>query len=134
MPLVKRLVNTGILTQQDLTTAELFCKRTSELFPTEPPSMLHGDLWSGNFMISTDGNAAIYDPAVYFGHREMDLGMTKLFGGFDQRFYDAYDEVYPLEKNWLKRLPLTQLYPLLVHAVLFGGHYVTSARATMQQF
>jgi fructosamine-3-kinase len=134
MPLVKSLVDAGIFTSQDFTTAELFCRRTSELFPTEPPAMLHGDLWSGNFMTLADGNPAIYDPAVYYGHREMDLGMTKLFGGFDQRFYDAYHQVYPLQKDWLKRLPLTQLYPLLVHAVLFGGHYVMNARAIMQQF
>ena len=76
----------------------------------------------------------LYDPAVYYGHREMDMGMTKLFGGFDQRFYAAYQEVYSLEKNWIQRLALTQLYPLLVHAVLFGGHYVSSAREILKQF
>ena len=79
-------------------------------------------------MITSAGDAAMYDPAVYYGHREMDIGMTKLFGGFDQRFYDAYNEVYPLEKDWQQRLRPAQLYPLLVHAVLFGGHYISSAR------
>jgi fructosamine-3-kinase len=64
----------------------------------------------------------------------MDIGMTKLFGGFDQRFYDGYNNVYPLEKNWLQRLPLTQLYPQLVHAVLFGGHYAGTAREIMKRF
>jgi fructosamine-3-kinase len=64
----------------------------------------------------------------------MDIGMTKLFGGFDERFYDTYNEVYPLEKDWQQRLPFTQLYPLLVHAVLFGGHYVRSARDIMKRF
>ena len=85
-------------------------------------------------MITTAGDTAIYDPAVYYGHREMDIGMTKLFGGFDQRFYDAYNEVYPLEKDWLKRLPLTQLYPLLVHAILFGGNYTIRTIEIMNEF
>ena len=85
-------------------------------------------------MISSDGRAAVFDPAIYYGHREMDIGMTKLFGGFDQKFYDAYVEIYPLEHNWRQRLPLLQLYPLLVHAVLFGGHYVSSARDVIRRF
>lgn len=134
MPLVKLLVNAGGFTKQDVSSAELFCRKTDQLFPYEPPALVHGDLWSGNFMITADGNVAIYDPAVYYGHREMDMGMTKLFGGFDQRFYDAYNEVYPLEKDWLQRLPLTQLYPLLVHAVLFGGHYITTAKEIINRF
>lgn len=95
----------------------------SEIFPAEAPALLHGDLWSGNYMIADQGEAAIFDPAVYYGHREMDLGMSKLFGGFDKRFYDAYQEQFPLEGDWLSRTELTQLYPLLVHLVLFGGHY-----------
>ncbi len=128
MPLVEMLFSAGAFTKQDLAGAEFFCKKIDRLFPQEPPALLHGDLWSGNFMITSAGDAAMYDPAVYYGHREMDIGMTKLFGGFDQRFYDAYNEVYPLEKDWQQRLRLTQLYPLLVHAVLFGGHYISSAR------
>ena len=134
IPLVKLLFDAGSFTKQDVSHAEFFCQKTDQVFPHEPPALLHGDLWSGNFMITATGDAAIYDPAVYYGHREMDIGMTKLFGGFDQRFYDAYNEVYPLEKNWLQRLPLTQLYPLLVHAVLFGAHYVMSARKIIKQF
>ena len=64
----------------------------------------------------------------------MDIGMTKLFGGFNQRFYDAYNEAYLLEKDWQKRLPITQLYPILVHAVLFGGHYVASSKSIIYSF
>jgi fructosamine-3-kinase len=134
MPLVKLLFQTGSFSKHDVTVTELFCKKMKQLFPYEPPALLHGDLWNGNFMITTTGDAAIYDPAVYCGHREMDIGMTKLFGGFDQRFYDAYNSVYPLEKNWLQRLPVTQLYPVLVHAVLFGGHYAGTAGEIMKQF
>jgi len=127
-PLVKRLVDSSAFNKSDFTAAEIFYIKAKEIFPTEPPSLLHGDLWSGNFMVAQNGTAAIFDPAVYCGHREMDIGMSKLFGGFDAGFYDAYNEVYPLEKNWWQRLPFTQLYPLLVHAILFGGHYVQSAR------
>jgi fructosamine-3-kinase len=134
MPLVQRLFDTGAFSKHDVSAAAFFCKRLDQLFPPESPSLLHGDLWSGNYMVSASGYAALFDPSVYYGHREMDLGMTRLFGGFDARFYQSYHEVYPLEKGWQQRLPLTQLYPLLVHAVLFGGHYVGSAREIIRGF
>lgn len=92
-------------------------------FPVELPTLLHGDLWSGNFMALSDGTALVFDPAVYYGHREMDLAMTRLFGGFHQRFYEAYHAAYPLQPEWEKRVELCQLYPLLVHVNLFGGGY-----------
>lgn len=134
MPLLKMLQDTGAFGQQDVSNAASLCKKVNQFFPAEPPALLHGDLWSGNFMTTIHGNAAIYDPAVYYGHREMDIGMTKLFGGFDSQFYQAYNDIYPLEKGWLQRLPLTQLYPLLVHAVLFGGHYISQAREIINRF
>jgi fructosamine-3-kinase len=133
MPLVKDLFNAGAFSKQDLASAELFCEKIEQLFPLEPPALLHGDLWSGNYMITGSGYAAIFDPAVYYGHREMDIGMTNLFGGFDRQFYNAYNEAYPLEKGWQQRFPFTQLYPLLVHAVLFGGHYVGTARGILKK-
>jgi fructosamine-3-kinase len=134
MPLIKTLFDNREISSVDSNAANLVCERFSELFPIEPPSLLHGDLWGGNFMITSSGHAAIYDPAVYYGHREMDIGMTKLFGGFDANFYDAYNNHYPLAKGWEGRLPLTQLYPLLVHAVLFGGHYISSAINIIRQY
>lgn len=133
MPLVKVLFNAGAFSKQDIAGAETLCRKISQRFPQETSSLLHGDLWAGNFMITSSGDAAIFDPAVYYGHREMDIGMTKLFGGFDQRFYDGYKSIYPLEKHWLERLPLTQLYPILVHAVLFGGHYISTASEIMKR-
>jgi fructosamine-3-kinase len=128
LPLVKILFDEGHYSSKDLGAANFFCTKFENIFPKEDPSLLHGDLWAGNYLINEDGYATIYDPAVYFGHREMDIGMTKLFGGFDQRFYEAYNKVYPLETGWQKRLQITQLYPLLVHAVLFGGHYIAETK------
>ena len=84
-------------------------------------------------MISSEGCAAVFDPAIYYGHREMDIGMTRLFGGFDQKFYDAYGEAYPMERNWRQRLPLTQLYPLMVHVNLFGGGYIEQVKQILRK-
>jgi protein-ribulosamine 3-kinase len=133
-PLVKKLFEAGDLSATEIRDADLFCNNLKTNLPNEPPSLLHGDLWAGNYMIISSGYATVFDPAVYCGHREMDIGMAKLFGGFDQRFYDAYNETYPLEKQWEKRLPITQLYPLLVHAVLFGGHYISKVRDIFSAF
>jgi fructosamine-3-kinase len=133
-PLAKILFDRSAFSKTDIRTVELFCRNAAQLVPEEPPALLHGDLWSGNYMITGDGSAAVFDPAVYYGHREMDLGMTKLFGGFPQGFYDAYQEAYPLEKGWQQRIPLMQLYPLLVHAVLFAGHYIEAARSIIAKF
>lgn len=118
----------------DCRLAERFSIRLDELFPKEPPALLHGDLWSGNFMINKDGEPVIYDPAVYWGHREMDLGMMLLFGGFDKTMYEYYNDVFALEPGWRNRVDLTQLYPLLVHLNLFGGHYYDSVRSTLKKY
>jgi fructosamine-3-kinase len=134
MPLVQKLFDKGSYSKKDIAMANVFCDQLRNIFPAEAPALLHGDLWSGNYLIHSSGYVAIYDPAVYFGHREMDIGMTKLFGSFDQRFYDAYNEIYSLEIHWRKRLPLTQLYPLLVHAILFSGHYVAATKDIFLSF
>lgn len=88
----------------------------------EEPSLLHGDLWSGNIM-ATDTGPALIDPAVYYGHREADLGMTMLFGGFSQSFYQAYDQEYPLKKGWQRRANFYNIYHLLNHMNLMGSGY-----------
>ncbi len=108
--------------------------RLGSLFPKEAPALLHGDLWSGNFLSGSDGKAWIFDPAVYFGHREMDLAMTRLFGGFDPLYYETYDREFPLEKGWQERVDLCNLYPLLVHVNLFGGNYVQQVEAILKRF
>jgi protein-ribulosamine 3-kinase len=105
-----------------------------EIIPSEPPALLHGDLWSGNYMTGPDGKACLIDPAVYFGHRESDIAMTELFGGFSSDFYEAYDRAFPLVKGWEKRLDVLNLYPLLIHVNLFGGGYLGQVRKIVERF
>lgn len=93
--------------------------------PDEPLSRLHGDLWAGNALVGTNGEPCLIDPAVYVGHREVDLAMMRLFGGFGPRVWAAYQEAYPLGDGHQERLPLYQLYPLLVHVHLFGSSYAS---------
>lgn len=134
LPLVKQLFDGGTFTTTQVKHAEVLCKKLENIFPKEPFSLLHGDLWSGNHFPDQEGNPVLFDPSVYYGHREMDIGMSCLFGGFDQSFYDAYNACYPLQTQWQQRLQLTQLYPLLVHAVLFGAHYVSQTRTILARF
>jgi fructosamine-3-kinase len=93
---------------------------------TEPPARLHGDLWGGNVLAAHDGRPYLIDPAAYGGHREMDIAMLRLFGGASPRVFAAYEEEAPLQPGAQERTELWQLFPLLVHAVLFGGSYVDS--------
>lgn len=101
--------------------------------PPEPPARLHGDLWGGNLHVDERGEPVLIDPAVYGGHREVDLAMMKLFGGFGPRVFAAYDEAYPLAPEHEDRVPLYQLYPLLVHVNLFNGSYVGSLRQAVSR-
>lgn len=132
-PFAIRLFETGLLDNRDMKALENLCASLPEIFPGEHASLLHGDLWSGNFMFTANG-PAIFDPAVYFGHREMDIGMSLLFRGFDTEFYESYNQTYPLADGWRQRVPYTQLYPLLAHAVFFGGHYVSQVKKTISKF
>ena len=108
--------------------------RLPDLLPNERPALLHGDLWSGNLMTTEQGQPALIDPAVYYGFREADLAHTRLFGGFDQRFYDAYDEAFPLHDDFEERVAIYNLYPLLVHVNLFGSGYVSGVERVLKQF
>ena len=112
---------------------ELFVK-LPDLFPNEKPSLLHGDLWNGNFLIKTNDTPVLIDPAIYYGNREMDIAMSKLFGGFSSDFYDSYNEVFPLETEWEERVKLCNLYPLLVHVNLFGGGYLNQVKNILSYY
>lgn len=132
-PLLKQAIDSGSFAAGARRHFDSFFSRLDELFPKEKPALLHGDLWSGNKMNTTSG-PAIFDPAVYYGHREVDLAMTCLFGGFTGDFYSGYQEHFPLEKGWERRVELFNLYPLLVHTVLFGGGYAGDVLRVIKKF
>jgi fructosamine-3-kinase len=101
--------------------------------PVEPPARLHGDLWSGNVLADSTGRPWLIDPAAYGGHREVDLAMLDLFGAVPDRTRAAYQEISPLADGWRDRIGLWQLFPLLVHAALFGGGYLGQAQRLAHQ-
>ncbi len=117
-----------------ISSFENLYRSLTEIFPPEAPALLHGDLWNGNYITDENGNAALIDPAVYFGHREIDIAMSMLFGGFDEAFYDAYCEVFPMEHDWRNRMDIYNLYPLMVHVNLFGRSYLGSVKRILKKF
>ncbi len=131
---VMEAFNRKLLDPASVRLAEKLSVRLNELIPDEPPSLLHGDLWNGNFLVSADGLPAIFDPSVYYGHRETDLAMTLLFGGFQKGFYESYHSDFPLTSGWQQRIPLFQLYPLLIHLNLFGAQYRSSVIEILKKF
>ncbi len=133
-PLVAKAVDTGYF---DSLTAKKFDSlygKLAQLIPEEKPALLHGDLWSGNVITDELGNVCLVDPAVYFGHREAELAFSTLFGAFPVEFYDVYNESFPLEKGWKQRIDLFNLYPLLVHMLLFGRTYYSPVKSILKDF
>lgn len=133
-PMIEMAVNSGEVNYVESKPIENFYKKIGEIYPIEKPALIHGDLWGGNFLAAENGDPVLIDPAVYFGHREMDIGMMQLFGGFENSIFESYNEHYPLEKNWRQRTEFNQLYPLLVHVNLFGRSYWSRVSATLDQF
>jgi fructosamine-3-kinase len=134
LPLVHRAIDRGLLAAGARARFDrLFDRLESMVGPAEPPSRLHGDLWGGNLHADHHGQPCLIDPAVYGGHREVDLAMMRLFGGFGSRVFSAYDEAWPLAEGHEGRVPLYQLYPLLVHVNLFGGGYAGSLLRALEE-
>jgi fructosamine-3-kinase len=134
-PLARMAVEDGRLAPAFLGDLERLRARLPDLCgPPEPPARLHGDLWGGNAMTDAAGAPVLIDPAVYGGHREVDLAMMRLFGGFSATVFAAYDEAHPLAAGHEDRVELYQLYPLLVHVVLFGGGYARSAERILRRY
>ncbi|MEA2426775.1 MAG: hypothetical protein QOF37_403 [Thermoleophilaceae bacterium] len=134
-PLVRDAVDAGSLSVGGADAIARVCDRMGDLAgPAEPPARLHGDLWGGNVLGGADGRAWLIDPAAYGGHREVDLAMLRLFGSPGPRVFDAYAEASPLAPGHEDRVGLWQLFPLLVHAVLFGGGYGSSAEAAARRY
>jgi fructosamine-3-kinase len=133
-PLTRLGYDNQVLDKEMVKQMEGLWRRLPDIFPDEPPALVHGDLWSGNFMVGPNGRAVVYDPAPYYGNREMDLAMARLFGGFDARFYFSYQTMYPLAEEWQKRISICQLYPLLVHLILFGGNFYKSVKEILSNY
>lgn len=113
---------------------EQFYKFLPDLLPQEKPSLLHGDLWSGNAIIGKNNEPVLIDPAIYYGNREIEIAFTKLFGGFSKIFYNTYEEAYPLEKGFQQRIEIYNLYPLLVHVNLFGKSYLSGIEKVLKKY
>ncbi len=110
-----------------------FYKNLKSIIPKEKASLIHGDLWAGNHLF-TSTQACIFDPAIAYAPREMDLAMMKLFGGYNQNIFKIYNEIFPLESNWESRIPLWQLYYILVHLNLFGSSYYGQAQQIISKY
>jgi len=135
LPLVRRAIDDGRAPASWAALADRLAARLPELAgPSEPPARLHGDLWSGNVITDSRGQPVLIDPAVYGGHREVDLAMLALFGGLSPRVVAAYEARTPLAPGWKARTRLWQIYPLLVHTLLFRGSYVDAAEAAMRAY
>jgi fructosamine-3-kinase len=134
--LVRLLKDEGAFDRGDIALSNRFLARLDLILGpvTEMPSLLHGDLWGGNVIRDPDGFPVLIDPAVYYGHREADVAMTELFGGFGKTFYAAYQEAYPLSDGYCERRDVYNLYHILNHALLFGGGYKQQALAIMRRY
>lgn len=133
-PQLELAIHRSLITRKELTCFERLYIKIPDIFNEEKPSLLHGDLWSGNFMCDEQRRPVLIDPAVYFGHRSVDLGMTTLFGGFAAEFYDAYHFHFPFPANYREQWEVANLYPLLIHLNLFGSSYLSQIKTILRQF
>jgi fructosamine-3-kinase len=133
-PLLRRAADEGLASSRMRQGFDRLFRALDDLCgPPEPPARLHGDLWGGNLLCDDRGAPCLIDPAVYGGHREIDLAMMRLFGGFGPRVFDAYVEAAPLADGHRERVTLYQLYPLMAHVNLFGGGYVGSVESALDR-
>jgi fructosamine-3-kinase len=134
LPLARLARDGHVLNPSTISDLELLAGRLEPFDTRESPARLHGDLWAGNRLVDVDGRSWLIDPAAHGGHREFDLAMMRLFGGFGEECFAAYGEAYPLEPGWEDRVSLHQIAPLVVHAIKFGGGYVGAATAAIAQY
>jgi len=133
-PLVKQAFDSNRLDRNHLNQFKKLYSQLNEILPKENPSLVHGDLWGGNLMKGKNQTPVFIDPGVYFGYREMDIAMTQMFGGFNDSYLDHYNEIFPLEKGWKERIVIHNLYPNLVHLILFGRSYLGGIERVINQF
>lgn len=129
-PQIKMASNRGF----SFSNLDKIYKNISAEIPEEKPALIHGDLWSGNYLINREGRPCLIDPAICYAPREMDLSMMKLFGGFPEEIFTTYNEIFPLEPGFRQRLSLWQLYYLLVHLNIFGNSYLPRVQHILHSF
>jgi protein-ribulosamine 3-kinase len=134
LPQLKSAVDNGLLPSSISRNFDILIAGLDDIFPPEPPALLHGDLWGGNYLCDGNNTPVMIDPAVYYGHREMEIAFTRLFGGYDPDFYAGYHEAWPLENGHEQRVDICNLYPLLVHTNLFGSSYAGQVKAIIRRF
>ncbi|GAB4091392.1 fructosamine kinase family protein [Flaviaesturariibacter terrae] len=134
LPAARRCQLRDLMGMDDIRRIERLIDPLDGLFADARPCRVHGDLWSGNFLCAAGGEPVLIDPAPYWGERSVDLAMTTLFGGFDARFYAAYDEVAALHPEHKAQWALMNLYPLLIHLYLFGSSYYGAIDRTLRSF
>jgi len=133
-PQVRLARDNGYFNRNFSVQIDRLLSRLENLVPQEAPALVHGDLWSGNYLVGPQGEPALIDPALHYGHREADLAMMHLFGGFPIEVFEAYHQSFPLENAWRDRIQLHNLYPVLVHVNLFGGSYVQQAESIVRRY
>ena len=124
----------GLLQQSEIPKREKAISVFNEIFGDVKPSLLHGDLWGGNYLIAADGTPYLIDPAVYYGHSMVDIAMSRLFGGFSSDFYDVYHEIIPRNANYDAQIELYQLYYLIVHLNMFGESYYSGVNSILSRY
>ncbi len=133
-PMLRMAVDKGLIGRELMHKFDSLFQHVDSIFPKESPSLLHGDLWGGNHLAGPDGRPWILDPAVYYGHREMELAFTSVFFAFPSEFYDAYEAAWPLQPGFRKRISYYQLWPLMVHLNLFGSSYLSPVKRILSVF
>ena len=132
--LTKIVRNKKLIDKKDCNLIDQLCRNLKNIIPKAKPSLIHGDLWSGNLLCNENKEPVLIDPAAYYGHPEMDLAMLSLFGNYPESALKKYKEVYPLENGFNERKEVHQLYPLLVHLILFGRQYYNSIKKILLKF
>ena len=127
-PQINLAISLSLIETKTINLFEKLFTKLKDIFPKESPSLIHGDLWNGNFLADQENQPVIFDPSVSYSHREMDLAMSLLFGGFGNQFYQSYNDAFPLEKGFQSRVEIYQLYYLMVHVNIFGSSYLSSVK------
>ncbi|SMG39045.1 Fructosamine-3-kinase [Marivirga sericea] len=133
-PQIKLAKANDYFSAEEIKKFDCLFQKLEDILPETQPSLVHGDLWSGNFMIGEEDTPFLIDPSIHYNFRETDIAFTHLFGGFDRQFYDAYNSYYPLAKGFQDRIALYNIYPLLVHLNLFGTGYYGSLMSNLNQY